>query len=159
MECSWGYDGWAATNDKVALGISEDTLFVVYTGTESGPKTFRCLINPFGSNIPGPLRVTYIPSWNFGHANAVTTDPKLLFVFCYVKDGESKGAVYLTDATEDGKFNDPINLGLKVEAYTNKTPTAMVVPGLPGNVFPWRVWLHSKGKGDDKSIHEHTFSI
>lgn len=156
-----GVDGWAATNDKVTFGIIQNALSVIYTGAESGPRTYSCRLNPFGSDIPGPLRTRYIPSWNFSHANAITWDPKHAYLFCHNKnDGEWKGAVYLTDTTEDGVWNKSTNLGEKVKAFTNKTPAALVVPGLPvDEKFPWRVWLYSKGNGDDKYIYEHSFSI
>jgi hypothetical protein len=159
-----GVDGYAASTDKVALAVHENALWVLYTGAEDGPKTYRTRLNPFGSGDTGKLYTRYIPSWEYSHASAVAMNPKYLYVFCHVtKEGTEKGAVYLTDVTEDGYFNNPINLGNKVEAFTNKTPTAMVVPGFPRAGFPWRVWLHCKGKtlksGDDKHVYEHSFSI
>jgi hypothetical protein len=157
-----GVDGWAASTDKVAFGISQNALWIVYTGTESGPKTYWCRLNPFGSDNPGKLFVQYFPKWDFSHANAVAMSPKQMYLFCHVKkQGTWTGAVYLTEITEEGLVNEPVNLGNKVEAFTNKTPSATVVPGFPG--VPWRVWLHCKGNtldsGDDKYVYEHSFLI
>jgi hypothetical protein len=154
-------DGWAISTDKVCLGIKFGTLCVFYTASDNGPKTYYTRINTSGSNSDAPLYTRWIPSWDFAHANATASDPQRFLLFCHTKkDGKWKGSIQLTDSDTDGYWDPPTNLGDKVQAFTNKTPAALVVPGLPGDTkFPWRVWVYCKGNGDDKYVYEHSFSF
>jgi hypothetical protein len=91
----------------------------------------------------------------------IASAPQRFLLFCHSKkDGKWKGSIYLTDSGEEEGWDPHTNHGDKVQAFTNKTPAALVVPGLPGDTkFPWRVWVYCKGNGDDKYLYEHSFSF